>query len=155
MLSERTGFARQYGTNPYGGYDTSGLPFLYGGRSVDDRLPPLARVLGVAANGALEAFPYTVLEDRVIGGLTTVNADVGGEPVVVFWKSGTVSAVDATSIPDSMNVGAVAAFGRTLGGRTLSFRAGAAGFVASRRGACGTSPVARSPGRSRGSSSHG
>ncbi len=129
VLSERTGFARDYGTNPYAGYDTSGFPFLYDGRNVDGRLPPLARVLGVATNGDLEAFPYTVLRDRAEDGLTAVNTDVGGEPVVVLWKSGTVSAVDRESIPDSKDVGAAAAFGRTLGERTLTFRADGTGFV--------------------------
>jgi hypothetical protein len=129
VLSERTGFARQYGTNPYAGYDTSGFPFLYDGTNVDGRLPPLARVLGVVTNGALEAFPYSVLQGRAAGGLTAVNTDVGGEPIVVLWKSGTVSALDQTSIPDSRDVGAAAAFGRTLGGRTLTFRVGSAGFV--------------------------
>jgi hypothetical protein len=128
VLSQKTGFARDYGVNPYGGYDSSGFPFLFDGEP-DDRLHPLARVLGIAAGGDLVAFPYLTLEDLAVGGRAAVNATVGGEPVVILWQAGTVSAVDDQQIPESRDVGAVGGFGRRLGGHTLSFTATASGFV--------------------------
>jgi hypothetical protein len=128
VLSQQTGFARDYGVNPYGGYDSSGFPFLFDGKP-DSRLRPLARVLGIAAGGDLVAFPYLTLEDLAIDGRAAVNAAVGGHPVVVLWQDGTVSAVDDQQIPESRDVGAVGGFGRRLGGRTLTFTATASGFV--------------------------
>jgi len=128
VLSQQTGFARDYGVNPYGGYDSSGFPFLFDGKP-DDRLRPLARVLGIAAGGDLVAFPDLTLEDLAVGRRAAVNAAVGGEPVVILWQAGTVSTVDDQQIPESRDVGAVGGFGRRLGGRTLSFTATASGFV--------------------------
>lgn len=128
VLSQRTGFGRDYGTNPYPGYDRSAFPFLFDG-TPDDCLRPLARVLGIAAGDELVAFPYLTLEDLAVDGRTAVNATVGGEPVVVFWKAGTVSAVDDQQISESRDVGAVGGFGRRLGGRTLTFAVSASGFV--------------------------
>ena len=45
----------------------------------------------------------------------------GGEPVVVFWKSGTRSALDEEIIADSHDPGSAAAFSRRVGERILEF----------------------------------
>ena len=128
VLSEHTGFARDYGTNPYGGYDEEAYPGLSIGHA-DRRLPLLTYVLGVDVNDDFVAFPFPELQGRAVDGLAAVSDEVGGRPIVVLWQAGTVSAVDETSIPDSKDVGAAAAFDPRVGTRTLTFEATAAGFL--------------------------
>jgi hypothetical protein len=118
VLSRQTGAARNYGGNPYDGYDTVGnQPFLYTGPDVSEALPDMARVLGVEHNGEAVAYPYPVLgETRV------VNDRVGEASIVVFWEPGTASALDASKVAEGRDVGSAAAYARQLGDRTLTFR---------------------------------
>jgi len=121
VLSRDTGHDRRYGDNPYPGYDdVDKAPFLYSGE-VDGRLAAVERVLGVTAGRHVVAFPYFRLEEIAQGDVSVAQAQVGGTPVVVFWKKGTVSALDAGEIVASRDVGAAAAFSRDIGGRDLDF----------------------------------
>jgi len=56
-----------------------------------------------------------------------MNEEVGGVPTAIFYKRGVVSALDASAITDSRDVGTAAAFDRRLGGRALEFEPAAAG----------------------------
>ncbi len=130
VLSRNTGASRPYGENPYGGYDRpNSSPFAFGGAAIDPRLPPKARVVGVQVGDDVEAFPYDVLSVRALGGWSAVTDRVGGRIVVVFWKEGTVSAVDAPVIADSRSVGSTGVFDLRVAGRTLTFRATSGGIV--------------------------
>lgn len=121
VLSRDTGFERSYGDNPYPGYDdVDNPPFLFSGE-VDGRLAAVDRILGVESGGEITAFPYSNLQDAAVGEVAAVNTSVGGQPIVVLWKEGTVSALDKSEISSSKDVGAAAAFSRRLGGRTLTF----------------------------------
>ena len=121
VLSRDTGFSRDYGENPYPGYDdVDNPPFLFSGE-VDGRLAAVERVLGVERGHDVVAFPYSRLKDAARAGAAAVDASVAGEPIVVIWKHGTVSALDATRIASSKDVGASAAFSRRVRGRTLDF----------------------------------
>jgi hypothetical protein len=129
VLSRDTGFDRDYGRNPYAGYDSpNSRPVLFVGE-VDGRLPPLARVLGVESGGETCAFAYSALEDRAHDEWTAVNSEVGGEPVTVLWKAGTVSALDAADIESSRSVGAAAAYSRRVSGPRLTLRVVESGLV--------------------------
>ena len=117
VLSRETGYRRDYGTNPYAGYDAPGSsPFLYRGPETPDELRQNARVLGVELNGEAVAYPYERLE-----GVRVANDIVGGVPILVLWQPGTASALDSARIAEGDDVGAAAAFSRELGGRTLTF----------------------------------
>lgn len=121
VLSRDTGFDRRYGSNPYPGYDDiDSRPFLFRGE-VDGRLAAMERVLGVEGDGETIAFPYSSLIEASDGGAAAANVAVGGEPMVILWKEGAVSALDATQIASSREVGASAAFSRRVGGRILDF----------------------------------
>jgi hypothetical protein len=121
VLNRDTGHSRQYGTNPYPGYDdVDRPPFLFEGE-VDGRLAAVERILGVEAGGEAVAFPYLTLQEIAIDGVAAVDAEVGDHPVVVLWRSGTASALDSSDIASSKDVGSSAAFSRRLGARTLSF----------------------------------
>ena len=116
VLSRETGYSRNYGTNPYFGYDDiNQAPFLYNG-STPVQLPPMARVLTVELNNEAVAYPYEVLRERKI-----LNDSVGGEDIVVFWAEGTASALDARNISEGRDVGAAVAYSRIVAGQTLTF----------------------------------
>lgn len=125
VLSRETGFSRDYGKNPYFGYDNiNQTPFLYDGET-PEQLPPMARVLTIDLNNEAIAYPYDALSQAGV-----INDNVGGEDVVVFWAEGTASALDTSSIPDGRDVGAAVAYSRLLNpstgsgqsGQTLTFK---------------------------------
>lgn len=116
VLSRDTGHPRNYGRNPYYGYDDiNQTPFLFNG-TTPDQLPPMARVLTIDMNGEAVAYPYDVL-----GELNVVNDVIGGNAVVVFWTEGTASALDTSNIPEGREVGSAAAYSRSLDNQVLDF----------------------------------
>jgi hypothetical protein len=116
VLSRDTGHSRNYGVNPYLGYDdVSQSPFLFRGPR-DERRLPMERVLTLVVNDDAIAFPYEYLQEHPI-----VYETVGGEEVVVFWQPGVTSALDQQQIAGSRDVGAAAAFSPLLDGQLLTF----------------------------------
>ena len=117
VLSRDTGFSRPYGHNPYAGYDRAdNPPFLFDGL-VDGRLLPKERVALVTVGDETAAFPFSILKVE-----RAINYTVDGQDLVVFFKPGTVSALDRRSIEDSRDVGATGVFNPNLDGRKLTFR---------------------------------
>jgi hypothetical protein len=118
VLSRETGHSRPYGQNPYVGYDNiNSSPFLYRGPDNSGRLPPMARVLAVELGGDVIAFPYETLQAQRV-----VNAQVGGQQILVLWEPGTASALDGFTLASGRDVGAAAAYARELEGRVLTFQ---------------------------------
>jgi hypothetical protein len=123
VLSSETGYDRDYGVNPYTGYDDADEPpFLFKGET-DGRLPPKERVVTVSLGGEDAAYPWSALARQRV-----VHDTVGGEPVVVFWQAGTASALDRSTIRDSRDVGAAAVYRPVVDGRRLTFQAVEGGF---------------------------
>jgi len=126
VLSRETGFQRDYGRNPYAGYDDVNVsPFQYTswltsyrGPATPSDLPPMARVLTVAIGDDAVAYPYELLAAEQV-----VNDTVGDVDIVVLWAAGTASALDAAQIAEGRDVGAAGAFARALDGQTLTFHA--------------------------------
>ncbi|MDP6402605.1 MAG: DUF3179 domain-containing protein, partial [SAR202 cluster bacterium] len=124
ILSRDTGFSRAYGRNPYGGYDRAdNPPFLFFG-DLDGRLAPKDRVVDVIIDDIAVAFPF-----KVLGEERAVDYTVGTQDVAVFFKSGTVSALDGSSIASSKDVGATGVFDPNVDGKRLTFRADGDWFV--------------------------
>jgi hypothetical protein len=124
VLSRDTGVPRDYGSNPYQGYDQpDSEPFLFEG-DVDDRLPPKERVVAVFADEETLVVPFNRLA-RV----PVVHTEAGGRPVVLFYKRGVVSPLDAAGIASSRDVGTAAVFDRRVDGRQLTFEPRDDGFV--------------------------
>jgi hypothetical protein len=116
VLSRDTGHDREYGANPYEGYDDpDSQPFLLEGEA-DGRLPPKERVVAIKEDGGAVVVPFSLLARDPVAELT---AD--GVPVVVLYKRGVVSPLDAAAISRSRDVGTTGTFDRRLDGRTLSF----------------------------------
>jgi len=126
VLSRDTGFVRDYGRNPYEGYDAdpNGKPFALDGEP-DRRLPPKERVVLIRGAGAATVVPFSRLErHRVAAGR------VGAQLYVVLFKRGVLSALDAGVITDSRDVGTAAAFDPHVGTRPLTFAPAGAGLFA-------------------------
>lgn len=116
VLSKDTGFSRDYGTNPYVGYDDVDSPaFLFQGET-DGRLPPKARVISVETPVEDVAYPFEVLSEARV-----INDSVGNLPVTLFWREGTASALDSARISEGEDVGAAGIFSRELNGEVLEF----------------------------------
>lgn len=116
VLSRDTGHPRDYGRNPYFGYDDiNQTPFLYDG-TAPDQLPPMARVLTIDLNTEAVAYPYEILRE-----MNVINDTVGGENVVIFWTEGTASALDTNNIPEGREVGSAVAYSRLLDNKILDF----------------------------------
>jgi hypothetical protein len=117
VLSRETGFNRNYGRNPYIGYDDiNNPPFLYQGPPTPGELPPVARVLALEFEGESVAYPYDLLAE-----LSVVNDRVGEQDVVIFWQPGTASALDTGIIAEGQDVGSAVAYSRLLNGQLLTF----------------------------------
>jgi len=115
VLSRSTGFARSYGINPYGGYDTIGSPaFLYRGPQ-DGRLDPKARVVTLDGETPV-AYPFDHLAK-----VRVAHDDVAGQPIVAFWAPGTATALGAARIASAEDIGAVGVFRPVVEGSELRF----------------------------------
>ena len=119
VLSPASGdpeFFPVYGGSQYYGYDSpNNPPDMFIGQP-DERLSPTERVLGVDIGWEVIAYPFARLRQAQV-----INTEIGGEPVAVFWKAGTLSALDEEVIADSHDPGSAAAFSRRLDDRVLEF----------------------------------
>ncbi len=119
VLSRETGHNRDYGRNPYTGYDQEGrAPFLFDGE-LDQRNSAMARIVGLAeGDDAVAVLLEQLAEDR------TIEVTVGGADLVVLWAPGQASALDAATIDEGRDVGQTAAFVAELDGEPVELAAG-------------------------------
>jgi len=82
LLSTNTGFGRQYGNYPYGGYRTND-DLLFPVSGEDGRLQKKTRVLGLIVKGATMVFPISSFNT----GVTVKNVSFGGEDFVIIGSS--------------------------------------------------------------------
>ncbi len=129
VLSKETGYRRSYGANPYVGYDDIDAPaFLFDG-VIDGRLTPKERVITLVGTSEDVAYPFTVLSDQRV-----VDDSFDDKPITLFWKEGTSSALDARSIADAKDIGAVGVFSREVDGQVLDFSWNGDDFVDTQTG---------------------
>ena len=119
VLSIETGFQRNYGRNPYAGYDNiTSQPFAFVG-DLDAQLPAMARVVGISPeNGAGGAFSLDLLSENQV-----LNEKLGDMPIALFWKPGTASALDSGSIADGRDIGTTGVFSAQIDDQELTFSA--------------------------------
>jgi hypothetical protein len=118
VLSRDTGFRRDYGVNPYPGYDRADVkPWLYIGPEIDERLDPKERVVTVGTGEDAWTYPYTELEKTGVA-----TGALGGQPYVVLWEPGARSALDTSLIEHASDVGATGVFVSSVGGQPLTIR---------------------------------
>lgn len=94
IMAEPTGYRRQYGQNPYSGYDSAARPFLYSGDPPPHGIPPLSRVLRIGN----KAWPLERLS-------TAEVIEEAGYKIV--WRAGMASALDGRVIATSRDIGSI------------------------------------------------
>ncbi len=94
LVMDQPDWPRNYGANPYVGYDTSRRPFLYRGEDPPHGIHPLARVVRVGDR----AWPLERL--REAGRLEEAG-------LVLSWQEGQASAMDTSEIAAGREVGSV------------------------------------------------
>ena len=114
VLSRDTGHVRDYGRNPYTGYDdVAGNPFLFRGE-LDARFPPMTRLVGLTDGDDASAITLELLTER-----RTVETELAGRRLVVLWTPGQASALDSSAIDRGRDVGQTAAFVAELDGSAV------------------------------------
>ena len=115
VLSRETGHNRNYGQNPYTGYDAEdSTPFLFQGEA-DGRFAPMTRVVGFPDGDGTAVLLDHLIEERV------VEFEDEDNPVTLWWAPGAASALDRASIDASRDVGQTAAFIPIVDGEQLTF----------------------------------
>ena len=94
LVMDEPAYNRDYGRNPYRGYDSSTRPFLYSGELPPNGVPPLARVVRVGDR----AWPLQRLAQE--GTITEAG-------VTLSWTAGQASALDTGRISQGRDVGSV------------------------------------------------
>ncbi|RME61256.1 MAG: DUF3179 domain-containing protein, partial [Candidatus Dadabacteria bacterium] len=117
VLSRNTGYSRPYGRNPYRGYDNiNSRPFLFKGK-LDNRLPPMERLVVVEYKGSTKAYPFSSSKKACV-----INDTVSDLPIVIFHTKGALSAVDNGVISRSREIGSVGVFKRPIiNGKAVEF----------------------------------
>lgn len=120
VLSRNTGFGYAYESNAYVGYTSRAAPFAsFFDAELDERFPALERVVGVDVNDEVKAYPFSVLEE-----IRTVNDEVGGTPVTVWWApTGAADNFDGAAVGAGRDIGTGIAFSREVDGAVLTFAA--------------------------------
>jgi hypothetical protein len=130
VLTRDTGHDRQYGTNPYSGYDEPDGELLFDLPDPEDpRLPVKERVVGVRAGGESIAVRRSWIADQRV-----VTVTVGDTDLVIWHRTGQASALDDTEIADGQDIGTVGVFKPRTGTRTLTFAPVDEGFRDSQTG---------------------
>lgn len=116
VLSRETGHRRNYGENPYAGYDDiNNSPFLLQ-EEVPDKISPMEKVIGVRTDKQVKGYTYSVTRNKRV-----LHDTVGDEPIVIFHVDGMASALDNRAIHQSRDDGATGVFSSILNGKKLVF----------------------------------
>jgi len=93
VLAPGGGISRNYGANPYQGYDSLKKPFLYKG-DYNGPIPPLAYVVVVGKS----AWPLTDIREK---------GTIESNGLVIKWRGGMNSALDKSRIETGRDIGFV------------------------------------------------
>ena len=131
----QTGFVRDYGRNPYFGYDDVNTdPFLFRG-DVDARAAAKQRVVGVTIDDTSTAFALEAISGI---GVAATNATVGSTDIAILWKSGQATALEESRIEEGRDVGTVGVFRNAVEGQELTFATADGEFIDDQTGSIWT-----------------
>lgn len=117
VLSQQTGYTRDYGRNPHFRYDNiEGGPSHFRGKP-DRRLRPMEKVIGIEIGDQTKAYPYAISSVRRV-----LYDQIDAQEIVIFHAEGALSALDATDMKKSKESGSTGVFVPVVDGRRLQFR---------------------------------
>lgn len=117
VLSQQTGYRRDYGRNPHIRYDNiERKPNHFFGKP-DTRLIPMEKVIGIEIKGKARAYPYSISRERRV-----IYDRIDSQEIVVFHSDGALSALDAEDMKKSRQIGSTGVFDPAVGGQRLKFR---------------------------------
>jgi len=116
VLNRNTGYERQYGNNPYRGYDNiNSIPFLMREES-DLRLPPMTRVISLSHLGKTKIYPFSEIKKADI-----VHDKFAGKSIVIFQTGKIYSALDKRKITESRTIKTYRVFSTEMNNKFLTF----------------------------------
>lgn len=116
VLSRETGHMRNYGENPYAGYDDiNNSPFMLE-EDIPREISPMEKVVGVRTSNEVKGYTYSITREKRV-----LHDTVGDEPIVIFHLDGMSSAMDNRTINQSRDDGATGVFSPVLTGEQLEF----------------------------------
>ena len=125
VLSRITGFNRDYGRNPYVGYDTAEVrPFLFSG-DIDSQLDPKQRVIVVRDSDD----PAVVLRLADVFEAGVMAFEAHGRELVAVVDQGTASPLDSQSVEGGFDQGTAGVFVAELDGQPVELTRTDDGFV--------------------------
>lgn len=80
MLSEDTGFQRDYGRDPYAGYESSAALY-FSVAAADARFHPKELVVGVERGGRYKAYPFSELAEAPM----PLRDSLGGQAITIHF----------------------------------------------------------------------
>ncbi|MEM7376510.1 MAG: DUF3179 domain-containing protein [Pseudomonadota bacterium] len=99
VLSDQTGFGRNYARDPYSGYYTSNH-VMFPVSAESKRYHPKENVLGLSHNGSQKAWPFVELAQS---GVSPLSDSIGGTPVQVHFdaehRTAHVTTADGEALP--------------------------------------------------------
>ena len=113
-----TGFNRNYGVNPYVGYDNpDAVPFLFRG-DVDARERAMQRVIGIELDEATTAVSLEVVAGT---GPSATPLELAGARLVILWEPGQATALESRDIDGGRDVGSTGVYRSSVDGTPLTF----------------------------------
>lgn len=104
LLSGDTGFARDYGRDPYAGYEQTAEP-MFDVQHRDGRFPAKEWVLGVSIGEVHKAYPFSLLA-KAIGSQGVLRDQVGGQALTIHFdashRSARVTDASSAELPSLM-----------------------------------------------------
>lgn len=117
VLSRNTGFKRQYGKNPYAGYEFGNqLMFPVRPHSLKGA-KLLERIVTLGGETGSRAYSFSDLRKAPV-----VEGEWDGSRYVILYSEKGTSALDAERLAESRNVGAVGVFSPEIDGMSLRFK---------------------------------
>ncbi len=82
VMSDKTGFARDYSSNPYRGYENSKTIYFKVTNKAPDYFHPKERVLGLEVNNQFKAYPFSEIDKA---GKTRLIDNFAGNTIYINW----------------------------------------------------------------------
>ncbi len=126
-MAQKGSGRRNYGSNPYVGYDRADTPPIvafWGERAIDTRLPPKARV----AVATFAEPPVAYVTDDITGAFAK-NDRIAGRHVVLLYLDGVASPLDTPATSAGADTGQAIFYDAAVDGRMLTFRPSGRAFT--------------------------